>query len=87
MVEIRLYGTPACHLCEAAHDLLALIANECDVDVTEVDISTDDALMTRYGIRIPVIQRTNDMAELGWPFDLDALRDFINCRLKTPREE
>jgi hypothetical protein len=33
-----------------------------------VDISRDVGLIRIYGVRIPVLQRS-DKAELGWPFD------------------
>jgi hypothetical protein len=33
-----------------------------------VDISRDVNLIRIYGVRIPVLQRS-DNAELGWPFD------------------
>jgi hypothetical protein len=33
-----------------------------------VDITSDVALVRLYGVRIPVLKRS-DGAELGWPFD------------------
>lgn len=41
-----------------------------------VDIAGDDDLFARYGWRIPVLQRADD-EELGWPFDLEAAREFV----------
>ena len=58
---VTLYGTLACHLCEAAmHVLQPLIAD--GLRVSEVDISDSDELMQRYQMRIPVLQRTDSGA-------------------------
>jgi len=32
------------------------------------EISDDDGLIEKYGIRIPVIARVDTQAELNWPF-------------------
>ncbi|GAB4125990.1 MAG: glutaredoxin family protein [Sideroxydans sp.] len=68
----RLYGTAHCHLCEQAQVLLA----QCRIAVEHVDIAEDDALLERYGVRIPVLSRVADGAELDWPFDADQLQRF-----------
>jgi glutaredoxin-related protein len=67
-----LYGTAHCHLCEQAQSLLA----QCGITVEHVDIAEDDALLERYGVRIPVLLRMADGAELDWPFDAERLRRF-----------
>lgn len=77
--ELELYSTSACHLCEQAEALLALtlpqarLAWQCYV----VDIADDDALLERYGVRIPVLRRCDSGAELGWPFDAVQLLAFL----------
>ncbi len=81
-VELRLYSTPGCHLCELALALLAEVRRAYpdtlpDIEVCEIDIAQDDALMARYGVRIPVLQRCNDDAELYWPFDGAILARFL----------
>ena len=54
---VTLYGTLACHLCEAAmHVLQPLIAD--GLRVSEVDISDSDELMERYQMRIPVLDHS-----------------------------
>jgi hypothetical protein len=47
-----------------------------DLHIIEVEISDDDALMERYGIRIPVLRVAD--AELGWPFDAARLEQFLD---------
>ena len=73
-MQIRLYGTQGCHLCEEAKEIL----QRAGVDATYIDIVDDDELFARYGMRIPVIMRT-DGTELGWPFDIFALVRFLEC--------
>lgn len=67
-----LYGTAGCHLCEQAGALL----RQAGVQATETDIADDEALLERYGVRIPVLARA-DGAELDWPFDAAALARFL----------
>ena len=69
-----LYGTRGCHLCDEAERLLKAAAGARALDWRYVDIALDDALVARYGTRIPVL-RAGDGRELGWPFSLlDILR-------------
>ena len=76
MKELIVYSTVGCHLCEQA---LALIEPELGTQyqVVEVDISDSDDLMTRYGIRIPVVARSDNGAEIGWPFDRQQFLVFL----------
>ncbi len=75
MVRAILYGTLGCHLCDDAEALLAPllvavsgdIGSDCEIEC--VDIADDDALLERYGERIPVLRRVADGVELSWPFD------------------
>lgn len=66
-----LYHTDGCHLCEQAQALAA----EAGLEVDLKDIVDNPDWVERYGIRIPVVQRT-DGTELGWPFDLAQLVAF-----------
>ncbi|PMR69872.1 glutaredoxin family protein [Halomonas heilongjiangensis] len=54
MIRLRLYTTLGCHLCEQFEALLFHLANEAPV-LDRVEISEDDALVERYGVRIPVL--------------------------------
>lgn len=63
-MSLTLYTSPGCHLCEQAEEMLDYLG----VIFTAVDISNDVDLVRKYGVRIPVLQRS-DSAELGWPFD------------------
>ncbi len=72
-MRLQLYGTRACHLCEQAEALL----HASHLAAEYIDIASDDALLERYGTRIPVLRRVDDGAELGWPFDARALKEFV----------
>lgn len=71
---LKLYGTQGCHLCDEAELLLQKAAAARRLEWQYVDIALDDALVSRYGERIPVLIAP-DGRELGWPFSLlDILR-------------
>ncbi len=78
-MRVILYGTSACHLCEIAEGMLRCEQENGYLDeIDKVDISGDDDLFERYGVRIPVVRRP-DGRELGWPFDGEALRAFLRA--------
>ena len=69
MRRLILYTTDGCHLCEAAAALLRSMPELSRTPVTLVDIALDEALVRRYGTRIPVI--ACDAREATWPFNAD----------------
>lgn len=73
-MQIELYGTPGCHLCDRAKDILRLV----DIAFTYVDVADNDALFEKYGMRIPVLHWVDSGAELGWPFDVVAVMRFLS---------
>jgi len=76
---IHLYTTLGCHLCEHALALLNELeeSNGMTINLVQVEISDSDSLMQQYDIRIPVIKIVSNGAELGWPFDLSQLSEFL----------
>lgn len=72
-MEIRLYGTAFCHLCDEAKAILRKAGVEADY----IDIAEDDELLEKYGVRIPVLERQDTRMELGWPFDANAVIRFL----------
>ena len=42
-----------------------------------VNIESDLSLISRYGVRIPVLSRGDDAVTLDWPFDSDQARKFV----------
>ncbi|WP_431023827.1 glutaredoxin family protein [Halomonas sp. H5] len=78
MIRLRLYTTLGCHLCEA---LEALLARLCSVEyaLERVEISEDDALVERYGVRIPVLV-AEDGEELDRGFEAPRLAAWLAAR-------
>lgn len=77
MIQLRLYSTSHCHLCDEAEILLLTLTKQYDVHFTTIEISGSDELIEEYGTRIPVVRRLNDNAEFQWPFSLLELEQFI----------
>ena len=73
MSTLILYTTDGCHLCEFAEQMLAEIQKNKDFFLESIDISTEEALVDLYGIRIPVVKNKETNEELGWPFQPDEL--------------
>lgn len=73
MSGLVLYGTSCCHLCEQAEAVL----REAGVAAQHIDIADDDGLLEKYGVRIPVLRRADSGAELGWPFDVADVAQFL----------
>jgi len=69
---ITLYSTDGCHLCELAAQQLDTLGKA----FITVDIIDDSALVSRYGLTIPVVARGNG-AEINWPFELQQLATFL----------
>lgn len=77
-MQVTLYTTLGCHLCEQAEALLATVKQTHPMlTIFSQEIGDDDELVARYGIRIPVVARA-DGEEIGWPFDLQQLENFIS---------
>jgi len=77
-MDIELFSTSGCHLCEVAERLLldVLPAFGDAISCYIVDIADDDALIECYGTRIPVLLAVSGQS-LNWPFDADQLRSFL----------
>ncbi|WP_397541053.1 glutaredoxin family protein [Salinimonas profundi] len=72
---IELYTAPACSLCQKA--LTMIRSMDTPPQVTLVNVRDDTTLYHEYGARIPVLKRTDTQQELGWPFDQQALKRFL----------
>ncbi len=73
-MRLMLLGTSGCHLCEQAE----LIVNACVPEgVDYVDIVEQEQWQALYAVRIPVLYDPETKQELGWPFDLAEVEDFV----------
>ena len=73
MTSLVLYTTVGCHLCERAAAMLDDLRLTNQFDLQAVDISIDEFLVDKYGIRIPVVKNAATEVDLGWPFTIDDL--------------
>ncbi|MCL6269851.1 glutaredoxin family protein [Sansalvadorimonas sp. 2012CJ34-2] len=80
-MQLFLMTTAGCHLCEQALEILNALQEQADFQLDLIDIATDDQLIDRYGIRIPVVVDGCSKKELGWPFTAQQLVDcfHFNC--------
>jgi glutaredoxin len=77
---ITLYSKPDCHLCVEAQGVLRELRSELGFELSEVDITTDEALHRAYFERIPVVAM--DGEELFEYFvDENALRQRLQTIL------
>ena len=65
--------------------MMGPLLEENGFELKKIEISESEELVERYGIRIPVIRlrenlrgENSESVELGWPFDLDQLRQFLS---------
>ena len=73
-LTLLLYTTSGCHLCEQAETLL----QSAGASVEMVEIADDEALLERYGARIPVLRHAQTGRELDWPFDAAVIHCWLN---------
>ena len=70
IIELTLYTTEGCHLCEDAQVLLQqlLVQYPERFQIEVVDIIESNQLVEKYGTRIPVVTNVQSEQDLGWPF-------------------
>ncbi len=76
-MNLNLYTTSHCHLCEQAESLLAALANDFDLQWSTIEIADDTRLLNLYEIKIPVLKRLDNNHEICWPFTLNEIMQFI----------
>ena len=58
-MRLTIYSKPGCHLCDEmkslVHRIIAEHSNDRTIALEEIDISSDSALLDRYGLEIPVL--------------------------------
>ena len=74
-MELTLFQRDDCHLCDLALEALAQAGAP---EFVSVFIDGDAALEARYATRVPVLRREDSAAELGWPFDAQAVARFLS---------
>ena len=79
MTQLVLYTTSHCHLCEQAEAMLIALKSQYAINWQAQEISDNDDLTEKYGIRIPVVARMDNQAELSWPFTENDIVMFIKA--------
>ena len=73
-MRLTLFQRDHCHLCDLAYEEM-IAAGVPDFDPIWID--GDAGLEALYGTRIPVLRREDSRRELDWPFDANAVRQFL----------
>ena len=76
ILECHLFGTLGCHLCEVAESVLLPFV-EHGLLVELLDIVEREEWVDHYALRIPVLRRTDNGAELNWPFEAEQVASFL----------
>lgn len=76
MIELILFGTLGCHLCENAESIIASYKNK-QIIIESIDIAEYEQWYEKYAIRIPVLYHPATENELAWPFTLVQVESFI----------
>ena len=71
-----LYSREQCPLCVKAKQVLEEVKRESEVDYIEVDIHSDDDLVEKYGLMIPVIEWNERIIQYG-NIDKSAIFDVL----------
>ena len=73
MTLVTLYSKPDCHLCVQAREVLLRVQTDLAFELSERDITSDEALHRAYFERIPVVV-LGDEELFEYFVDEDALR-------------
>jgi glutaredoxin len=84
-ISLTLFTKPGCHLCEEAKTVVDSVidkfksehSSENPIELTEVNILEDQALLEKYGEEIPVLQ-INGATHAYWRIDSERLISALN---------
>ena len=77
-MPLILYQRDDCHLCDLA---LEVLAKARVPEFESVFIDDDEALETRYGVRVPVLRNEATGGELDWPFDVEQVAIAVTSQV------
>ena len=85
LIALTLLTKPGCHLCEEAKTVVDSVigkfksehSSENPIELTEVNILEDQALLERYGEEIPVLE-INGATHAYWRIDSERLIAALN---------
>ncbi len=79
MEKLNLYTSVGCHLCEQALAVVEPLLSQFELVLQQVEIADSEALMARYGLRIPVLWLESAPQDLGWPFDAQDVVRYLQA--------
>ena len=77
-INLHLYSTSHCHLCEQAETLLKTISKSFDITWLIIEIADDKTLLEHYEVKIPVLKRLDTSCEIYWPFNHKDIEIFLS---------
>lgn len=77
-INLNLYSTSHCHLCDQAVVLLRNVPNQFDIHWLNIEITDDSSLLERYGFKIPVLKRMDTNNEISWPFTSEDIEKLLS---------
>lgn len=75
-MRLQLYGKAVCDLCQQAKTLLELLQNDYRFDIEEIDIYSDEQLLEKYHIAIPVLEHNGMIIDSG-NIDLETVENYL----------
>jgi hypothetical protein len=78
IINLILYSTSHCHLCEQAEALLLKLSFEHELKWTTIEISDNANLYELYEIKIPVLKKVGTDDEICWPFNEDDIKLLLS---------
>ena len=78
MKKLKFFTTEGCHLCEQASLILDELHDQFIFEMEIVDIATEEDLVRKYGLSIPVLLNIENNEVLYWPFDRDGVVNLLD---------
>jgi glutaredoxin len=80
LIQLTLFTKPGCHLCEEAKTVVDSVITDFKsdyrIELKEVNILEDQALLEKYGEEIPVLQ-INGATHAYWRIDSERLNQAL----------
>ena len=78
MKKLKFFTTEGCHLCEQASRMIDALHDRYSFEMEIVDIATEENLVQKYGLSIPVLLNIENNETLYWPFDRDGVINLLD---------
>ena len=72
-IKFTLFTKENCGLCEEAKEAIRSVKSDYEIEVNEIDIYSNDALLEEYQLMIPVIQMNGETVAYGKIHKIDIL--------------